>query len=270
MDKETFDFLHSVQISKHKDYSKLYHAYVTDNRYERLWDFFNTKRVRISEELISYRTINHWENEGIISNLRSEGGWRKYSYMDVIWLMIIKELRNFGYGLNEIKTVRNELITGYNRCEYGELEFYSALCFTRRVPCNVLIFSNKKAEVATIYEIIDTFVNRGLLNNISINLNSILIGLFPSVNLVPEFKNFLEFTNRESQILDSIRMDGVEQVEIKFEDGQPDHVNINKSESPNVKVSDLLMKDAFQSITIETHRGKVTKQKRIIKKKLKD
>ncbi len=267
-----FDYLHTVQIAKHKDYSKLYYDYVSDKRYEALWNLFNVKRRRISEEFISYRLINHWENEGLISNLRNEegGGWRKYSYMDIIWLLIMKELRNFGYGLTEIKNVKNTLITGLNKCEYGELEFYAALCLTRRVPINVLAFSNNTAEVGTYYEIIDTFKNKGLLNHISINLNSILMVLFPSEDLTPRFNDFIEFTNKEVQILESIRMENIDSLAIEYLNGEPDRIKISKSESPDIKVANLIIKDAYQSITTEIHNGKVKVHKRLIKKKLKD
>jgi DNA-binding transcriptional MerR regulator len=55
---------------------------------------------------VSARTIKHWEEKGIFeAELRTEGGFRLYPEVFVLYCRLIKDLQNFGYRLEEIKEV---------------------------------------------------------------------------------------------------------------------------------------------------------------------
>ena len=55
---------------------------------------------------VSSRTLKHWEEKGIIeSDMRSEGGFRLYSDQFIYFCSLVQDLQNFGYTLDEIKTV---------------------------------------------------------------------------------------------------------------------------------------------------------------------
>jgi DNA-binding transcriptional MerR regulator len=55
---------------------------------------------------VSPRTIKHWEEKGIIeSEMRSAGGFRLYSQIYVFMCKLVKDLQNFNYSLEEIKTI---------------------------------------------------------------------------------------------------------------------------------------------------------------------
>jgi len=55
---------------------------------------------------ISTRTIKHWEEKGIIEpEMRTQGGFRLYPDVYVYLCKLIVDLQNFGYSLEEIKTV---------------------------------------------------------------------------------------------------------------------------------------------------------------------
>jgi DNA-binding transcriptional MerR regulator len=55
---------------------------------------------------VSPRTIKHWEDKRIIvSDMRSEGGFRMYSEIYVYLCRLIIDLQLFGYSLEEIKAI---------------------------------------------------------------------------------------------------------------------------------------------------------------------
>ena len=57
---------------------------------------------------VSPRTIKHWEDKGIIvTDMRSDGGFRLYPDVYVYLCNLIKDLQLFGYSLEEIKTTSN-------------------------------------------------------------------------------------------------------------------------------------------------------------------
>jgi len=61
---------------------------------------------------VSPRTIKHWEDKGIIEpDMRTEGGFRLYSESFVFLCQLIRDLQLFGYTLEEIKAVSNDVRT---------------------------------------------------------------------------------------------------------------------------------------------------------------
>ncbi len=59
---------------------------------------------------VSPRTIKHWEDKGVIEpDMRTEGGFRLYSDSYVFLCQLIRDLQLFGYTLEEIKDVSDEV-----------------------------------------------------------------------------------------------------------------------------------------------------------------
>ncbi len=61
---------------------------------------------------VSPRTIKHWEDKGIIEpDMRTEGGFRLYSESYVFLCQLIRDLQLFGYTLEEVKAVSDDVRT---------------------------------------------------------------------------------------------------------------------------------------------------------------
>jgi DNA-binding transcriptional MerR regulator len=61
---------------------------------------------------VSPRTIKHWEDKGIIEpDMRSEGGFRLYAESYVFLCQLIRDLQLFGYTLEEVKAVSDDVRT---------------------------------------------------------------------------------------------------------------------------------------------------------------
>lgn len=59
---------------------------------------------------VSPRTIKHWEDKGIIEpDMRTEGGFRLYSGSYVFLCQLIRDLQLFGYSLEEVKAVSDDV-----------------------------------------------------------------------------------------------------------------------------------------------------------------
>jgi DNA-binding transcriptional MerR regulator len=63
----------------------------------------------ISEVGITHRWITHWDEQGLISNRRDKAAWRRFSFVEYIWLRIIVRLREFQMPLSAIKQVKKFL-----------------------------------------------------------------------------------------------------------------------------------------------------------------
>ncbi len=61
---------------------------------------------------VSPRTIKHWEEKGIIEpDMRTEGGFRLYPESYVFLCQLIRDLQLFGYTLEEVKSVSDDVRT---------------------------------------------------------------------------------------------------------------------------------------------------------------
>lgn len=61
---------------------------------------------------VSPRTIKHWEDKGIIEpDMRTEGGFRLYSGSYVFLCQLIRDLQLFGYSLEEVKVISDDVRT---------------------------------------------------------------------------------------------------------------------------------------------------------------
>lgn len=59
---------------------------------------------------VSYRTICHWDEKGIIRFSRENAeANRKYSFVDYVWIKVVEELRSFGVELPIIQKIANEI-----------------------------------------------------------------------------------------------------------------------------------------------------------------
>ncbi len=74
------------------------------------------KRYDIGKTAISYRTINYWEQVGLLDDQRTEQGhgWRKFSIIDIAFISLITHLRNIGLSIDVLKNTK--------RCLTGDLQ----------------------------------------------------------------------------------------------------------------------------------------------------
>ncbi|MBU0472084.1 MAG: MerR family transcriptional regulator, partial [Nanoarchaeota archaeon] len=104
------------------------------------WKDFNTDPVfnhafekkyfsKQSIEGVSYRQINHWTEQGLIDDTRTKDSkWRKFSLIDLVWIHIIRELKEFGFPNNKIKIVKETILDK----KEPVLKFYIYLVYRRK------------------------------------------------------------------------------------------------------------------------------------------
>jgi DNA-binding transcriptional MerR regulator len=262
------------KIAKTEEYYLNCNEYLENKKNMDSWNFFNEKSFRIAGEFVSYRVINHWEEMGLLPNTREEKGkWRQYSLMDVIWIHIIKELRNWGVSLEQILNVRKTLCAGRNQCEYGDLEYYTALAYYNKIPVNIIVYQDEakyKAELAALHEILDTEKKYGLGNHLSFSLNSLLASLIPDKDLKPCYERYGNLSKKESEIYKIIRDKKVEELSIiKDRKGEIDRITFCIIEEADSNINLLKRKNEFQTVSVTQRGGKTVGVKRNVSKYLK-
>ena len=106
-------------------------------------EVLQAKNMTIAATGISYRTINNWEQHGLIDNSRDDNKrWRKFSLIDCVWIKIISDLRCFGFPIEKIKNIKESL---YSRELGGKMQLEKiVLSFTTTEYLLLLIFMDGK------------------------------------------------------------------------------------------------------------------------------
>ena len=229
------------------------------------------KDKALDSENLSYRIINHWEKEGLISDIRPSGkGWRKYSLIDRVWLEVIVELRKFGYPLERIKQVKENLERSETETSSSMplLETHFALAFFPKEPCYLLVFPNGEVLLAILseYNLSDEI---GLIeSHIKINLNRLIQKIFPNMDLKPKYKSSLELSPEEIELMFFVRMGNYESITVKRRDGKIDYIEATETLSADARLTEIIKEQDYQDIEIKTAEGKTVCVKRTIKKKV--
>lgn len=141
----------------------------------------NDRTFHVNQEPITYRQLNHWEENGLLPK-REGTGWRRFGLVEALWVHIINELRSvFEVRLDGIGTIMDCLTSGSNKYKafmpIFEIYVQEALARKRRVY--LIIFEDKSATPAD-EELLLTLVRKDLPGDVLIlDINKLLKKLIP-------------------------------------------------------------------------------------------
>lgn len=232
-------------------------------------EFYHSKKYRLKDEDISYRILNHWEKQGLLSAYRPDGkGWRLYSLVDLVWLRVIYKLRMMGYPLEKISKVCEDLnIHNINKAQKQPpfFIFYLLSALGMKLPVYLIVFENGEAEPLFYQEYMFTLKAFSLQNHIVINLNDILHQLFPKIDSTPRFDASLDLSAEELELIAMIRFGDYESIDIIMNDGKIERFELTESVDVKNRIIDILKKHAYQDIHIKQINGKTIQINRTIK-----
>ncbi|MBU1086467.1 MAG: MerR family transcriptional regulator [Candidatus Omnitrophica bacterium] len=91
---------------------------------------------------LTYRKINDWDRKDLITGARvnKRAGWRKFSIIDLVKLLIICDLRRFGLHIENIKSILSKISNAFveddiqhnlKRSKFLQLEHYIVCSFLK-------------------------------------------------------------------------------------------------------------------------------------------
>ncbi len=216
----------------------------------------------------TYRTINHWEKVGLIDSVRTEQkGWRKYSYIELLWLFIILELRNFGISIENILKLKSFLQRG----KTDDNNPFPMLC--------EIAFVRMQLEEFTDFWIIidgDSFTydfayNKDMLmSRISDTTSSVIVNLhkYEKAELATIHTKISKLLQDQklselNQLNELLRTGKYSEVVIKFKDGNIERFHIEEFFDPNkINLNDLRKEYEYCDVSVVTKKGKTVYVKR--------
>jgi len=206
----------------------------------------------------SPRVLNNWTQQGII-NPPEEGKKRTYSKLDAIWIELVAQLREFGLGLEKIKSVRDFLfenkIDGSN---FSPIKY--AIVYSLMVePYILLIYNDGTINLMSKSQYLNYLSDELILPiHVSVNLLDISKTEFPK-NGFTDFSNdsdLATLTKKELELLYYLRTGDYDEIKVRMENGEIYLIESSMKLNVNTKVVDIINKSAFQDIEIKVRDGK--------------
>lgn len=184
LDKGRFFIFHTVDLQEG-------HAKASVHpKWNELITLINEPQYTVKAATASYRTINHWSEQGLLEDRRdgSEAGWRKLSFKDVLWLRILSELRAFGLPLTALKKTFDDLFYVRGKRSDKKIELAIALCQPPEPqPVFLVVFQDGMAEIASLADLKATDELVGYQHPyIRLNLNTLLCEAFDTNKFMPK------------------------------------------------------------------------------------
>lgn len=215
--------------------------------------------VSIDKENISYRVLNHWDEENLLECSRdSEKGWRKFNLIEGMWVFIIQALRKFGLSFDSLETVKKCIFhETTSRSATILVEYYLARILALSKPVYLTVCPDGSSGLLEYSEYTNALALQYAEQHIVLNLNEILTKMrinragkiiFPlEAELSPELYRIFEILQEEDFEYATIRKKG----------GVIDRIETTSVRDLNEKVSEMLQNDDNQDIMIKKRDGRI-------------
>jgi len=255
---------------KNEAFDNGFYEYFKGRKQNRISDILNNKERNIKFETISYRELNSWERAGLLTIEREEREWRRFSIIDAIWVKLLKELRVFGMSWKQLKVTKESLEFGSKKCGVAMpfLEFYTAFVIAQKMPVIIIVFKDGVAIPISVTQYKVAKETVGIDNHIQINLNDLIQGMVPELDLKEVHKSGIPLDVDEMELLAFVRMAEFEKVEIFYNNGRMQTVQGLQRIEVNALVSDVIKEHKYQKIEVVIQDGQKVSLRRILKKQI--
>ena len=236
------------------------------NLYALIKEKLNEKVLTLKDIPLTRRLISEWQADNLIDPTEGKK-WRRFSLLDVLWIQLIADLREFGLSHSKIKQVKNDLFNQVD--ENGDClllrETINALAF--KVPCLITVDRYGSSTIHHDQDLIKRLQEGEISHHLLISLNDVVSGI-DGLEAPAEFREFSDLSKDELALLAIVRDRKYLSIKIKMKDGRIDLIEGIEHIDTQTRIIDLLKEGRYQDIELKQENGKVVHVKRTTKRKL--
>ena len=236
-------------------------------KFEEMYQLLAHPRYRISDLNETYRTINYWDEQGLLLGKREVADtWRKFSMLDFIWIRVLQDLKEFGVESEKISILKKSLFSVQDKeGRYIEFAFwiYKALYHQDTF---LIVLPDGQGAIAILEDIKkeqEASPNLGW-NFITIDFRYITLRVLRPEPLKKGEKK-VEFNRKldekEIELLNALSAEDVETVTAHLKKGKIDRIEWKTVEQNPERLFEMLRKkideSPNQTITLKRQDGKV-------------
>jgi len=261
MDKKQLKDRSFLKVGRGATFDQDFSNYFTSKgNFKKVREILNDRHFTVAGTDISYRVINHWHTQGILpEGVKGDGNsWRKFTFIEIIWMRAVTRLREFGFSLDKISTVRDQIMEWDKESEnYPHFEFYIAEAWTTRLDPYILCLSDGTAELLTSAEIEPMKAIMGSTDMLLISLKSLLK---EQKMTVTSPMILLNVSTEEVELLSAIRHGDNKEIKAKIKDGNISELETTKMypEAPPLEDINRVLKQegGFAEVVTKYEGGK--------------
>lgn len=211
--------------------------YLEANEKLKLSDFLNTKRLKVSETPLSHRQANTLDEDKLLNTDRkTKRGWRKFSFKELVYILIVNELKKFGLKHEQLKYLWKVFFKKHVKQKVNEIKIDKFIgdcaigCTFAQVEIKISIDSDGNVIFYDPFHSVFLDTISGSKSQIIIRLNDIVNTLLKQMgqNPIPLtcsqssllFENIPDVSPKEQELLKIIRDKNFSVVKVKKKDGE--------------------------------------------------
>lgn len=233
--------------------------------------FLLTEKFSVKDTDITYRLVNTWSKAGIMVDRRKAGdGWRRLTFIDLVWLHVLVELRKFGLSIQQLALAYKTAfyVNGDTQKPWSVFTVGVAQCF-QKTNISIVIFNDGFLTLAfddelTLHEHLSAHISSTAQANskiepyIKLNLNQLVRKVHPKLSHA-EYKNLsVSLSSEEIEVVSAIQEDDLDNITIRLNNGKIQRIEKEKSH-PNYRssVEDLIKDISYGEATIKVKEGRI-------------
>lgn len=243
--------------------------------YQKISELLNERRYP-NKFIIGVRKamLTKWQELGLIEDRRdNQKSWSKYSLVEILWMSIIRELREFGLSNPKLSAVRDYLFedSSYSKEDktLNNLTMATIDVVAYASPVFLAVSNTGKCALLRDYEYLSAIQYGELANHTSIGLNSQIKDHISVLYDEPDYEAFTGLSRDELQVLLILRSENYQSVKVTKKDGAIDIIEGTERIYGKDKLIDILKQHDYQNIEIKKVNGKVVLMNRTVKTKTK-
>ena len=230
-------------------------------------EFLNKKEFRVADLPFSYKQVSDLGKDGVIDDKnKKEQSWRRFSFKEMVFLFIVKELKDFGLKNNQIKEIGDSYFQKPIPNKGNIVDIALVLSLLRKYFIILTVDNNDKIKYFTDKEIANNLA-KDLSAFIGIRINSITENLANTIindksNNKFLYNNLLKIilTDKEIKLINILRKRQYIKVTIKKKNGDISTVYAEENNQDNFSeknIIQMLRNKSYGSIQVMKRDDKI-------------
>jgi len=219
---------------------------------------FQEEKVRKTTEQ-SKRVLSYWVKKGIVKPAirTKESAWFYFDRIESFWIDIVTQLREFGFDLNKIASVRTTLF--HEEILHFRMIDFCLMYSILRQPYLMIIFADGKTGFMTAKLYGKEIAVKSIAPHLVFNFYAFAKEIFPNNQFTWGLENpeSAELTVAEMKILYYLRTGDYQEIKIRMKDGETYLIEATKKVDLPTKIVDVIREAKYQNIEIKVENDRI-------------
>lgn len=234
-----------------------------ENEQLKYHEIFTMPRVRASDTEETYRTLNYWDEQGLLLSDRESDTWRQFSALDVVWIKILKATKQYGMKNEQLLKLKEDLGFIHDERGYVEFEFWMWFALAGK-ECVVIVMPDGRGSIATPQDVEITHKAYGLGESfLTINFKQIVLSVLKGDIDTKGRKKapLVDLQGKEYELVATLREDEIDEATAFKRDGKIERLEWKVvQKNPEMLLpwlSERIKKNGNQTFTVKQQDGKI-------------